>query len=160
MEIFKVNGINIDKDTFMRKIVETLDVIKFANIDQLSIILKAKHSDVHNMLLDVIIWYVKNHPGISYTDLCIDLSVKSEYVDELIDEGRIFDNSDFSKQREELLKIEKTTEPLTSKFVRDVQRKEAIRGLSNSIALSNNDNIQKKKINRFYTNPGDYKFNR
>jgi hypothetical protein len=112
------------------------------------------------MLLDVIIWYVKNHPGISYTDLCIDLSVKSEYVDELIDEGRIFDNSDFSKQREELLKIEKTTEPLTSKFVRDVQRKEAIRGLSNSIALSNNDNIQKKKINRFYTNPGDYKFNR
>ena len=160
MEIFKVNGINIDKDTFMRKIVETLDVIKFANIDQLSIILKAKHSDVHNMLQDVIIWYVKNHPGISYTDLCIDLSVKSEYVDELIDEGRIFDSSDFSKQREELLKIEKTTEPLTAKFVRDVQRKEAIRGLSNSIALSNNDNIQKKKINRFYTNPGDYKFNR
>lgn len=160
MEVFKVNGINIDKDTFMSKIVDTLDMIKFANIEQLSIILKARQSDVKKVLEDVIIWYVKNHPGVSYTNICIDLSVKSEFIDELIEEGRLIDDGEFAKQREELLKLEKSAEEITSKYVRDVQRREAIRGLSDSIASSNIDNSQLKKVNRFFTNPGDRKPNR
>ena len=157
MEVFKVNGITIDKDTFMSKIVDILDNVRFATIEQLSILLKAKQSDIHNVLLDVVVWYVKNHPGITYTKLCIDLSVRSEYVDELISDGRIFDKNAILKEKADLLKIEKAAEEVTNKYVRDVQRREAIRGLSSSIATTNTDVPQKRMINKFHTKPEDYK---
>ena len=154
-EVYKVNGINTDKDTFMTKIVEALDTAKFASIDQLAIMLKARQSDIKKVLQDIIIWYVREHAGVSYSSLCLDLNVKSEYVDELVAAGRLFDKNDVSKEKQEVLKVQKTAEEVTSQFIKDLQRKEAIRGLSQSVGSPGIGNPQLRKTTKFYTQSGD-----
>ena len=153
MEAYTVNSILIDKDTFMRKIIETLDVVKFANVEQLSFLLVAKPKDVKSVLLDIIVWYIKNNPGTTYKELCIDLSIKSEYVDELVKAGVIFQSVDVSKDRIDIKNVEKSTLEITNQFIKEEKRKRAIRGLSNANTSVSNNVIQKKKVDQFYTNP-------
>ena len=66
MNIYRVNGISIDEDRFKEKIVDTLDTYKYASIEQLSYILKAKQSDIKNVLDEIIIWYVRQNPNVSH----------------------------------------------------------------------------------------------
>ena len=157
MEVFKVNGINIEKDVFMTKIIDALDIAKFASIDQLVIMLKAKHIDVKTVLQDIIIWYVKEHPNVPYQNLCIDLNIRSEYVDELIADGRLEENSAYLEFKNQLNGIEESASALTGQFIRDLQRREAIRGLQGSISKpASNDDLSLRKVNKFFTRPGEH----
>ena len=158
MEVFRVNGINIEKDVFMSKIVDALDVAKFATIDQLAIMLKARQVDVKEVLEDIIIWYVKEHPNVPYQNLCIDMNIRSEYVDELISDGRLIENSAFSEFRRQLKEIEKSASLVTNQFIKDLQRREAIRGLQSSLAPkpTSNDELTLKRVNKFFTRPGEH----
>lgn len=158
MEVFRVNGINIEKDVFMSKIVDALDTAKFASVEQLAIMLKARQSDIKTVLEDIIIWYVKEHPNVPYQNLCIDLNIRSEYIDNLIDEGRLIENSAFSEFRRQLREIEQSASVVTNQFIKDLQRREAIRGLQGSLSKpSHNDDISLRKVNKFFTRPGDHK---
>jgi len=156
MKVFKVNGIAIEEDTFMRKIIETLDTAKFATCEQVSMILKARVVDVSEVMDNIIVWYVKNNPGVSYNKLCLDLSIKSEYVDKLILEGRIEDQSEFAQARKELLSIEASSSEITNQFIKDMKRREAIKGLSQQISQKENPIVKTKTVNKFFTNPSDY----
>ena len=157
MEVFRVNGINIEKDVFMTKIVDALDIAKFATIDQLAVMLKAKHNDIKTVLQDTIIWYVKQHPNVPYQNLCIDLNIRSEYVDELIAEGRLEENSAYLEFKNQLTNIEESATALTTQFIKDLQRREAIRGLQGSISKPANDDLSLRKVNKFFTRPGEHK---
>ena len=157
MEVFRVNGINIEKDVFMSKIVDALDTAKFASVEQLAIMLKARQSDIKTVLEDIIIWYVKEHPNVPYQNLCIDLNIRSEYVDDLISEGRLIENSAFSEFRRQLREIEQSASVVTNQFIKDLQRREAIRGLSNSLASKPSEGPDLRKVNKFFTRPGEHK---
>ena len=158
MEVFRVNGINIEKDVFMSKIVDALDTAKFATVEQLAIMLKARQSDIKTVLEDIIIWYVKEHPNVPYQNLCIDLNIRSEYIDNLIDEGRLIENSAFSEFRRQLREIEKSASVVTNQYIKDLQRREAIRGLQSSMNTrpTSNDELTLKRVNKFFTRPGEH----
>ena len=157
MEVFRVNGINIEKDVFMSKIVDALDTAKFATVEQLAIMLKARQSDIKTVLEDIIIWYVKEHPNVPYQNLCIDLNIRSEYIDNLIDEGRLIENSAFSEFRRQLREIEKSASIVTNQFIKDLQRREAIRGLQGSLSQPVKEKeLTPRQVNKFFTRPGDH----
>ena len=156
MDIYKVNGITIDKDTYKSKIIDTLDVAKFATVEQLSFILKGRQQDIKKLIQDIIIWYVKGHPNVSYKEICIDLNVRVEYIDELVMEGRLEDINDPTNSKKEILALQKSTSEITNGLVKDLKRREAINGLSKSLDMPNGDLHQLKKNNKFYTHPTDY----
>lgn len=129
MNTYRVNGISIDEDRFKEKIINTLDTYKYASIEQLSFILKAKQSDIQNVLDDIIIWYVKQNPNVSYKKICIDLSIKSEYVEKLVEEGRLEEKDHIT---DDIKKLEEQIAKTTSTNIKKIQRREIIQQLNKS----------------------------
>ena len=141
MNIYRVNGISIDEDRFKEKIVDTLDTYKYASIEQLSYILKAKQSDIKNVLDEIIIWYVRQNPNVSYRKICVDLSVKSEFIEELVEEGRLEEKDLIT---DDIKEMEKQIAKTTTTAIKDVQRRETIQQLNKTIISSSpNDDSPK-----------------
>ena len=141
MNIYRVNGISIDEDRFKEKIVDTLDTYKYASIEQLSYILKAKQSDIKNVLDEIIIWYVRQNPNVSYRKICVDLSVKSEFIEELVEEGRLEEKDLIT---DDIKEMEKQIAKTTTTAIKAVQRRETIQQLNKTIISSSpNDDSPK-----------------
>ena len=147
MTVYRVNGITIDEETFRHKIITALSTYKCASLEQLSAVLKAKPVDIQNVLDTIIIAYIKANPGKSYVEVCTDLNVKSDFIEKLIDEGRL----EVTNVSFDILKqIESERVKETSAAVRKMQNREAIMGL-NSMASTP---VPEKKIGpHFYTSP-------
>lgn len=133
MNIYRVNGVSIDEDRFKEKIVDTLDIYKFATIEQLSYVLKARQSDIKNVLDEIIIWYVRQNPNISYRKLCIDLSIKSEFIERLVEEGRLEEKDILSQ---DLKDMEQSISKATSQRIKEVQRRATIVALNKNAVFN------------------------
>lgn len=131
MNLYRVNGITIDEDSFKYKITNALSVYKFASLEQLVVVLKAKPRDINEVLDDIIISYIKENPGKSYIQVCKELNVKSEFIEDLIDEGRL-EVQDVSF--DSLKQMEEQVSEITNSAVRDMQNREILSGLQSGLA--------------------------
>lgn len=87
--IYMVNGSMIDEDIFKRKILNMLEIYHYASIEELSLLLRAKHRDINYLLDGIIISYIKANPSKTYNEICKDLKVRSQYIERLIEDGRV-----------------------------------------------------------------------
>ena len=149
-DVYRVNGITIDEGKFKDKIINALAEYNFATIEQLVVILKAKAIDIANVLDAIIISYIKENPGKSYAEVCMDLNVRSEFIEKLIKEGRI-ELKVFPL--DELKKKEQLASLINNVNVKEIQKHEAILGLQKSFYKTDVvvDKVIKKGP-RFYTN--------
>lgn len=150
MYIYRVNGITIDEEKFRSKIIDALNEYQFATIEQLTLILKAKAKDIVDVLDNIIISFIKENPGKAYASVCTELHVRAEFIEKLISEGRI-------ELRPlpiaELKKQEDLVSQITTSNVKELQRKDAIRGLQVSMTKTNTFEDKVIKLGpRFYTN--------
>ncbi len=150
MYIYRVNGITIDEEKFRSKIIDALNEYQFATIEQLTIILKAKAKDISDVLDNIIISYIKENPGKSYASVCTDLHIRAEFIEKLIEEGRIEMKVlplEELKQKEELIS------QITAASVKEVQTRNAILGLQSIVNKTNTFEDKVIKLGpRFYTN--------
>ena len=145
---YRVNGITIDEEKFRNKIKDTLTKYQFATIEQLVVVLKAKAKDISDILDSIIISYIKENPGKSYASVCTELYIRAEFIEKLIDEGRIEMKV---LPLEELKLKEELISQITAASVKEVQTREAILGL-NSIYKANTFEDKVIKLGpRFYT---------
>lgn len=130
MNIYRVNGITIDEESFKNKIIQALSKYKFASLEQLVIVLKARPRDIKEVLDNIIVAYIKENPGKSYIEVCRDLNVKSNFIEDLIADGRL-EAHDVSF--DSLKQIETEVSKITSDAVRSIQNREIINGLQNGM---------------------------
>ena len=150
MYIYRVNGITIDEEKFRSKIIDALNEYQFATIEQLTIILKAKAKDIVDVLDNIIISFIKENPGKAYASVCTELHVRAEFIERLISEGRIELRP---LPLEELRRQEELASQITKENIKELQRKDAIRGLQGSMTKTNTFEDKVIKLGpRFYTN--------
>lgn len=87
--MYMVNGSMMDEDVLKRKILNMLDIYNYASIEELSLLLRAKHRDINYLLDCIIISYIKANPSKTYNEICKDLKVRSQYIERLIEDGRV-----------------------------------------------------------------------
>lgn len=131
MNLYRVNGITIDEDSFKYKIINALSIYKFASLEQLVVVLKAKPRDINEVLDDIIISYIKGNPGKSYIQVCKDLNVKSDFIEELIEEGRL-EVQDVSF--DSLKQMEEQVNEITDNAIHDMKNREIISSLQNGFS--------------------------
>lgn len=136
MNIYRINGITIDEDSFKYKIIQALAVYKFASLEQLAVVLKAKPRDINEVLDKIIISYIKENVGKSYIEVCKDLNVKSVFIENLIADGRLeAHNVSFDS----LKQMEEEVSEITKNAVRNMQNGEIISGLQSGLSATQPD---------------------
>ncbi len=140
MKIYRVNSSMINEDYFKERIISALDIYKFATIEQLSFVLKARKDDIQEVLESIIIWYVKENENASYKQVCIDLNVKSDYIEKLVEEGRLEEKGPIP---DEVKQVENAMAKATSEAISDIRRREAIMQLNKNIDFSNRKDTPK-----------------
>ena len=130
MNLYRVNGITKDEESFKNKIIQALSIYKFASLEQLVVVLKAKPRDIKEVLDNIIVAYIKENPGKSYIEVCRDLNVKSNFIEGLITDGRL---EAHDTSFDSLKQIESEIGKITSAAVRNIQNREIINGLQSGM---------------------------
>lgn len=132
MDRYRVNGTFISFDQFANKIVEMLRTFKYADLEQLSIVLKARKDDIDKVLKDFIVKYVKANPNITIRQVCTRLCVKVDFIQELIEEGRIEfkDVPEEEKSIDAIIKEQASIADLNNQAIEQIKRRDAIGGLN------------------------------
>ena len=148
--IYRVNGTMMNEEKFREKICATLIDYRFATLQQLSVIMKARLNDVQSVLDEIIVNYVKQNPNKTYGQVCTELFVRSEFIEKLIEEKRleIRDASSFGDIKNLEVEISKQT----ALNVEEAKKRAAITGLQGSITQPKVIIKEEKNGPQFYTN--------
>lgn len=100
-KVCRYNGTWISYDELLTKVYEFLSDNPFQSHDYIAMKLGSKASMVESAIKDGVIKIAKkykeeNNTDIAFTYLCKTYGVKIKYIEDLIDEGRIVINDDFS----------------------------------------------------------------
>jgi len=144
MDRYRVGDRIISFDEFATKIVETLRQYRYADLDQLVFVLKARKEDINFVLKEVIVKYVKANPNITIRQVCTRLCVKSDFIEELINEGRIEFNdlNELNEIKNEQGEVQKNTQEL----IHNMKRRDAINALQASTRPHNHQIKEDVKI--------------
>lgn len=137
---YRVDGDYITKENFIVKIFNTLQEYHFAEVAFLAMVLKAHPSEVHEVLLDGIILYLKEEPETEMKSLCSELYVKSKYILELYESGRIdIKENEMNDISLEFFEAERKAE-------HDNKRRYAIKGFLNPPEVIPKKELTKRKV--------------
>ena len=135
---YKCNGSWLEANIFMNVIFDELQKVPYAEHQFLAAKLSANPNHLKNILKDGIVKYCKENPGMSISEVCRNLKVRSEYIEELCDEGRLeILTSELSNLKSEFSDLENNA----SKEAEEMVRRSIIMGLSETINNSNNNNV-------------------
>lgn len=98
----KYDGKYVPYDYFKEKVAEQYQAHGPIQIEQAAVFINSAPRDVHKATLDVIIDYCKENTSVGCKDVCRALRVKSDYIVELVDDGRL----EFSKEELSEMSIE------------------------------------------------------
>ena len=149
MNIYRINGMMMNEQVFREKICNALINYNYASIKDLSLVLKAKPMDIEKELNEIIVNYIKQNPDKTYAEVCMELFVRSEFIEKLIAEGRLEIKSSGSLDGIKALQEEVSKQ--TTSNIKEAQKREAISGLQGT--MSRPKIIIKEDNNgpRFYT---------
>ncbi len=131
---YRYKGTWISYDELLTKVYEFLSDNPFQGHDFIATKLGSKASAVENAIKDGIIKIAKkykeeNNTDVTFSYLCKTYGVRMSYIGDLIDEGRIIINDDFSSEDlEEIRQKEKEAKRL--------QRLDSLRQLNDSFKTS------------------------
>lgn len=136
-QLYKVNGKMLNKEQYQKEIFLMLEKYNFADTSFLSGMLKVNEEQLREFLKDGIIAYVKTKRSMKMSEVCKTLKVKSDYVLELIEEGRIEMQGLSSEQLNDLAKAEEEAK----KNNKRIKKMEMAKNLMNELGASraNND---------------------
>lgn len=147
-DVYRVNGRFVDKEGFIRILFSKLLEYPFSKEEFLSQVIKASPSLIKEFLLDGIVMYLKDNPNVRVADACKELKVHSDFIDILVEDGRvIMTPAEIQNLRDEL--YEKQNESLVSNKQKHRQQlANELKGAMNS--SSNSDTIEASSSFRGY----------
>lgn len=150
-KLYRYNGNYIRYDEFKTNIMECLREYKYATSSIISYVKQANEKDVLCAIKDLVVEYIKDNPHTLIKDVCEELKVKSSYVKDLVDEGRIdIDPKELNNLIVGMRKKEKLAERENKLKSFQLQLNELNRQTSN-IEENNSNNTKKTEVG-FHSN--------
>lgn len=142
-KLYRINGSIVTKEQYFDKLEIALDKFRFASTEQLTVALKARPKELSEILYDYIIKYAKQENITTVKDICTKLKVKKQYVLDLIEAGRLEISKEYP---EDLDEIEKNYNVVNNALIKQIERQNAISGLSNAFGSTQTQSADKLQM--------------
>lgn len=150
-KLYRYNGNYIRYNEFKTNIMECLREYKYATSSIIACVKQANEKDVLCSIKDLIVEYIKDNPHVLIKDVCEELKVKSSYIKDLVNEGRIdIDPKELNNLIIEMKKKEKLAERENKLRLFQLQLNELNRQTLN-IERNDSNNAKKTQVG-FHSN--------
>ena len=130
-----------------------LKTYRYADSVQLAFALKASANDVTEIIENHIIDYLKANEEISVKDFCRKFYIKVDYVEKLVQEGRLECSEDLSEIKAEAGAVQQQNKQAFEQLKRRATLME-LKEVSNTIHHSNETPVAQPKTQGFFTRDG------